>query len=216
MENSLKENDIINEEIISNKRRSILRNSKERQSCEISIKYMERLMGGRNPVNNQVIKTDTILTDSNLQKCFLFVVDILKRTLEEAETATAQSITSLTYKENIAQVIDEMVQEREVTITELNTIIQAYISAIFVEQLVKINVTKISNWLLEEGYLVQEFQQNRKPYRKASEKGMKIGMTNNLIQKENRDPYIQYRFNSSAQKFVLEHLDKIGVYKKEK
>ena len=191
----------------------------DKKLCDISIKYLERMLSGNNPVNNKSIENDTILMDANVQRCFSFIIDMLKRVSTEEQTSARTSRTrvkSVTYKEGYEEVISGMIQDREVTMSELGGLISANLSELFVEEATKISVSKISNWLVEKGYLMRVEEPDGNHHREATEEGKAIGITNNLVQNGELRSYTQYRFTPKAQRFVLEHLREIAMYKKQK
>ena len=57
----------------------------ERNLCDISIKYMERILSGHHPVNNSVIEGDSVVQDENVKRCFAFIADVLKRVYDQPE-----------------------------------------------------------------------------------------------------------------------------------
>ena len=137
----------------------------EKKLCGISIKYMERLLNGRHPVNNSEIEKDSVVMDENVQRCFSFVVDILNRAVHaekpnETEKAVAgrkkekKGIPAVaTFKPDFEDVIDRMIQDKELRMSELEAFIKPYLGELFVEEIDKIPAARISNWLLDNGYL---------------------------------------------------------------
>lgn len=188
----------------------------EKRLCQISIKYIERLLEGHHPVNNSVIENDTVLMDENVQRCFSFISDILKRISEEKTAKSSNTIPcAATFKADYKDVIDRMIQDREVKMSEMETLIRPYLKELFVEDFGKIPVARISNWLVENGYLVRVSDGNGVSRREASRLGLDIGMVNRLV--DNGDmSYMQYKFTPNAQRFLFENLDKIALYKKNK
>lgn len=196
----------------------------EKKLCDVSIKYLERLLSGHNPVNNAVIEDDTILMDDNVQRCFSFIVDILGRIVAEPEITTKpvssetkkKEVQILTYKPNSDEIISKMIQDREVPMVEMEGLISSYLPELFEEEVKKISATRISNWLVDKGYLAKVEEDNGRYYREATEEGLLIGMTNNVVQNGDAGYYMQYRFTPKAQRFVFENLTEIANFKKKK
>jgi len=196
----------------------------EKKLCDVSIKYLERLLSGHNPVNNTVIEDDTVLMDDNVQRCFSFIVDILGRITADSEISSnpvprevkKKDIQVLTYRPNSDEIISKMVQDREVPMAEMEGLISSYLSELFEEEVKKISATRISNWLVDKGYLARVEEDNGHHYREATENGLLIGMTNNVVQNGDAGYYMQYRFTPKAQRFVFENLAEIAKYKKQK
>lgn len=192
----------------------------EKKLCEISIKYMERLLDGHHPVNNSIIENDTILMDENVKRCFSFVVDIMKRVInppvshDKKNKSSRRRVHVATFKTNYKAVIEEMIKNREVKMSEMKGLITPYLKALFVEDIERIPSLRISNWLLDNGYLVSVPGQDGNNHREASELGKNIGMINTVVQNYEGGSFVQYKFTPSAQRFVFEHLDSIAVYRR--
>ncbi len=194
----------------------------ERKLCDISIKYLERLLDGRNPVNNSVIENDTVMSDANVQRCFSFIIDILKRAHDKQEIVTKpkamgkKTVNRIALKPDSDSVIDKMIQDRDVKMTEMESLIKPFMNELFEGDVEKITTYKISNWLLDNGYLVSVKDDRGSNHREASEEGKIIGIINAIVKRDDNSSYIQYKFSPKAQRFVFENLADIAVYKKSK
>jgi len=196
----------------------------EKKLCDVSIKYLERLLLGRNPVNNEVIENNSVLMDDNVQRCLSFVVDILGRIVAESEIQVKpvasktkkKAVQVLTYKMNADHIISGMIQDREVPMSEMEGLISSYLPELFEEEVKKIPAVRISNWLVDKGYLARVEEDNGQHYREATKDGLLIGITNNVVQNGDAGYYMQYRFTPKAQRFIFENLAEIANYKKKK
>ena len=182
----------------------------EKKLCKISITYLERLLEGHHPVNNSVIENDTILLDENVQRCFSFITDVLNKYIElenkQSAPKESQTNTKIVFKENAQDIIEEMIQQKEITVTELEQVVKSYNEKLFETEVRKISAVRVSNWLLENEYLVRVDDEDGDHHREASEKGKNIGITNNLVTRQNGRTYIQYRFTPNAQRLIYENL----------
>jgi phage antirepressor YoqD-like protein len=88
------------------------------------------------------------------------------------------------------------------------------IGKLFEGNLKKISVPRISNWLLDNGYLIRVSDGNGISHREASEKGKDIGLINVQIELDENRSYIQYMFTPEAQKYIFKNLAEIGTYKR--
>ena len=125
-------------------------------------------------------------------------------------------VYSATFKTDYKAVVNEMIQDREVKMSEMEALITPYLRALFVESIEKIPTARISNWLLDNGYLVSVVNEKGNKHREASELGKSVGMTNTLVQYDDLNSYIQYKFTPEAQRFVFENLNSIALYRKTK
>jgi len=197
----------------------------ERKLCDISIKYMERMISGHHPVNNSELDDDTVVSNENVQKCFGFVLDILKRVSSEPEkpaeyAKSAESVMPVAKKYELKpdykDLIEQAIRDEEVRMSKMEPLMNECAKDIFVVKPEKISSTRLSNWLVDNGYLISVEDDKGNRHREASEKGKSIGMTNNLVQYNETNSYIQYRFTSKAQRFVFENLAEIANYKRKK
>ena len=200
-----------------------LLNEHENKLNTISITYLERMLEGIHPVYNTAIPADSVLSDDNVKRCFGFVIDVLKKVGDlEVPAEVTDTKPSRTQKHAVAtfvgeyqDVIAKMIISRNIKMSDMQTIINKHAPYLFIDP---INITsyKISNWLLESGYLVTTVNSLGNSHREASEKGLQIGMENKLVDNGDLAPYVSYRFNINAQRFVYERLDQIAMYKKKK
>ena len=109
-----------------------------------------------------------------------------------------------------------MIQDREVKMSEMEALVTPYLKALFEEDIKKIPTKRISNWLLDNGYLISVNDEKGNRHREASELGKRVGMINSLVQYDDRNSYVQYKFTPEAQRFVFEKLDVIAVYERPK
>lgn len=200
-----------------------LLNEHEKKLNTISITYLERMLEGIHPVYNTSIPADSVLSDDNVKRCFEFVIDVLKKAGDlEVPSEVTDTKPSRIQKHAVAKfvggyqdIIAKMIFSHNIKMSDMQTIINEHVSHLLIEP-IKITSYKISNWLLENGYLITTVDSLGNNHREASEKGLKIGMENKLIDNEDLTPYVSYRFNINAQRFVYEHLDQIAMYKKKK
>lgn len=200
-----------------------LLNEHEKKLNTISITYLERMLEGIHPVYNTSIPADSVLSDDNVKRCFEFVIDVLKKAGDlEVPSEVTDTKPSRIQKHAVAKfvggyqdIIAKMIFSHNIKMSDMQTIINEHVSHLLIEP-IKITSYKISNWLLENGYLITTVDSLGNSHREASEKGLKIGMENKLIDNGDLTPYVSYRFNINAQRFVYEHLDQIAMYKKKK
>lgn len=190
----------------------------EKKLCGISITYLERLLQGRHPVNNSVIENDTILTDENVKRCFSFIADILRKHIsnEWNNQSDSKEDIKIMFKEDAQDVIEEMIQPKEISASELELIVKSYDKKLFKDEVKKISAVRVSNWLLEKGYLVRVEDVDGKHHREATEDGKIIGITNNVVEGQYGKNYVQYRFTPKAQRFIYENLPEILTIRKKR
>ncbi len=127
-----------------------------------------------------------------------------------------KEIKSATFKSGYEEVIDKMIQNRDLKMTEMDAYIKPYLTELFEENIDKISIARISNWLLDNGYLISVEDSTGSNHREASENGKIIGIINTVYRLENNTSYIQYKFTPKGQRFVFENLAEIAVYKRKR
>lgn len=186
----------------------------------ISVKYLERMLDGKHPVYKTPISEDSILKDDNVRQCFSFIIDMFNKIetqsqiVEEHRRKKNQTKLEYHYKEDYKRTIDRMVTCGELRMGELQLIVNENIADLICEK-AKITSYKVSNWLKDNGYLVQ-VEEDGNRHREASARGVSVGIKNVTIDNGEAGSYVTYRFTAQGQRFVCENLVSILKYKKQK
>jgi hypothetical protein len=191
----------------------------EKKLCDISITYIERMMEGRHPVNNSILDEESVLNNENVQKCFGFVAGLLKRVKNQPKfvvNASYGRTKIFEFQPNYREVIDSIVKEEELPVSKFEALVNKHAGELFVEKPDKISFVRISNWLIDNGYLTSVKDDMNNSHREATEKGINMGMTNNIVKHDDNNSYVQYRFTTQGQRFILKNLAAIVKYKKKK
>lgn len=201
---------------------NILYNEKEKKLNSISITYLERMIEGINPVYNTSIEDDSVITDENVKRCFSFVLEMLKRIEKIEEINSYKSSDYRRVKRNNApveltedykKVIESIVKNTDLRMMKFSKILNKSIRGIFKSD-IKISTQRISNWLLDEGYLEILNDENGKPHRLASEKGIQVGIINKVIENGDMPSYTTYTFPPQAQRFLYTNMKNISTHKR--
>lgn len=195
----------------------------EKRLNGISITYIERLLSGIHPVYNTPISEGSVMADDNVKRCFSFVLDMLKRLdnldEESEEFSGRKKISSskgcVEFLDGYQEIVEKMIMNFDVRASELISLIQPHINNLFGKD-IKINMYKVSNWLLQEEYLESIVDEQGTSHRQATEKGIQIGIKNKLINNGDLPAYTVYVFSPEGQRFVFERLDKIALFTKSK
>lgn len=185
------------------------------QSAQIanSIIYLERMINGCHPVYNYPIVSDTVINDENVKKCFKFIVEMLSKINNETVTQTKHILIGKYHlKPEFNAVIENMIVQDDIRMGDIQTKVNSNICNM-IEESAKVTSYKISNWLLENGYLERN-EKNGDSYRIATKKGESIGIINKIFDNGEAGSYMSYRFTPQGQKFVYEHITEIVDYKK--
>lgn len=172
---------------------------------DVAIKYVERIANGCNPVNNVPVENNDVLKNPNIIRCMYFIKDVLeevrnndgvissKKEKSEAIPFPTEILDVFTYKEDLS--ITHVLKQIYEPIAELNV--------------KKISVTKITEALKEDGYLLDEQNPETGKTRKVpSAKGRALGIY--MIEREyNGRKYQSVTYNQSAQECVVKILRRL-------
>jgi len=100
------------------------------------------------------------------------------------------------------QLMTVQISPQPIRITEFaNALLKAVDSGRFK----KPNVVKISNWLIEKGFLAKEPTPDGKSRRVPTAAGTRLGMTTQLRQSPDGE-YLAIYYDANAQRFLLDHI----------
>lgn len=179
---------------------------------KVSIKYVDRISKGCNPVNNLPLEENEALNNPNVIRCMEFVKDVL-----EAVEKNEGLIGNSNYKSNERiekfpfEILKEFKYEEDKQITYF--IKQVY-APIIEENPRMISTKRITDWLIKDGYLQEEFSEKYdKKIKIATAKGKDIGIFNE--EREARgNHYMAVVYGKKAQEYIVLNWDKILAYKK--
>lgn len=166
--------------------------------------YLDKLAQGIDPITNQEMPEDSTLNNVRLARCFFYVSYVLGQVIANGGVIgsmpkkTAFSITP----EQLSRV---QLSAEPVRVTQLVDMIAAAVND---PQMKKMSTTTITDWLLEKGFLEKQIGLDGKSRRVPTQNGLLIGLTTEIRQGQ----YGEYQavfYNTSAQRFVLDHLSTI-------
>ena len=169
-----------------------------------SIVYVSRMAEGKNPVNNTLIETESILNNPNIIRCMFFIKDVLEEVYRNGGITANKNI----YKTEpfSYSVLNNFTYIEDKTITKLFKQINEPIEN---TNMSKVKYTPVIKWLKSNGYIsVEEVDGFNKKCSIVTEKGRNIGMYNEIRTSENTE-YIAVMYGKEAQIFLVENLEKI-------
>lgn len=163
--------------------------------------YLDKLAQGIDPISNHKIPEDSVLNQVRLARCFFYVSEVLGRVIANGGTVGAHtrivdfSITA----EQLAMV---RIMDYPVRITEFA---DALSQAVSDPRMKKPNVKKITDWLMETGFMTQIDGQDGKAHRVPTELGLSMGMSTRLRQSRDGEYQAVY-YDRNMQCFLLDNL----------
>jgi len=169
--------------------------------------YLEKLAEGIDPITDKRLPDDTILNNTHLSRCFIFVADILEKVINnDGRTRTPRIRNS---KLPPLVITSEMKQRIEIT----NEMVGISVFTSRINRLVeegtmrKLKATTFTSWLVQEGYLEEVIELNHSK-KKPTAKGLDIGISYDYRIGIYGD-YTICLYNESAQRFLLENLNSV-------
>lgn len=167
--------------------------------------YISKLANGIDPITDHSMESDSTLNNVRLSRCFFYVTEVLDSVIANGGEIGKKKAKSVQFfitdeqKANILPISDSvnlsLISEKINEITSENGC-------------KKFQATWISNWLLEQGYLVIELDNKGKNRKIANEKGKIIGITAE-IRESVYGTYAVNVYDRKAQKFVVDNLETI-------
>ena len=173
--------------------------------------YMEKLSQGIDPITDIELPADTVLNNVRLCRCFFYVAGVLGKLIDKrGDEALAQTQDALpqsdaaiwraSFSVTKEQAASVPIEKEPIEISALCKKLNALIDNRYMKKLV---ATKVTNWLLREGYLQEKPTSSGRNVRLPSEQGRALGIS--------FERYYTYKmkYNENAQRFVLDHMEEI-------
>ena len=171
--------------------------------------FIDKLANGINPLDDTLIPDDDIANNVRLSRCFFYVSDILRQVYENGGITKPKRATKVPFTLTIEQAEKFEYSVAPIPISEVAKRIQALAEN---ENMEKVSYVQINQWLLNIGMLYLHDSSGRKPVKRPTEEGMKIG-----ISVETRmGLYGEYQvvlYNKDAQSFILDNIEAIVTTK---
>lgn len=168
--------------------------------------YIRQLAEGINPFTHEDLPDDTILNDVRLARCFFFVSDALERVLAGEfggdSTAHKRCKFFLTPEQKHAVQISQTPIYITVFTERLNAVIDT-------ARVKKISPTRITGWLMAQGFLENRTDASGKNARLPTPKGISLGLSEIQAVSESRIEYRRVKYNTDAQSFILENIERV-------
>ena len=174
------------------------------KKLEFSIKYIEKLANGCNPINNEPIKNESILNSPNVIRCMFFIKEVL------TEVKNNNGIIGKVKKEDMLpfqyETLENFKYIEDKTISKLVGQINEPITQANIK---KISVTTITKWLKNNEYLKEEkIEGFTNKCSVVTEKGQSIGLYNEIRTSKvvTNNEYLAVMYNKKAQEFIVNNL----------
>ena len=160
--------------------------------------YIDKLANGIDPLTDENINDDSVLNNIKISRCLFYVSGVLEKVIKNGGEVQRASGGQAPFV-----ITEEQASVVEISETPVGVAISAKrIKTVIDEGVKKISPVKISNWLLEEGYLAENIRAGKKE-KVAAERGRELGIS--TVEGVSSDG-IKYRknlYDMNAQKFVI-------------
>ena len=181
--------------------------------------YMDMLAKGIDPISGELVNNDSALHQERLQKCFLFVSEILDEVIKTngivsmPATESSQGYTAV--KKKAVFSINPQ-QRSNIRITNNPIIPSVFIkninSVVDAENMEKLSLTTINKWLLKQGYLAESKVATgvNKNVKTVTPLSAQIGVIEQtVVDQKTGEAKTQLLFSRQAQEFLLENIESI-------
>ena len=165
--------------------------------------YLDKLAQGIDPITDQPVPEGDSLKNLRLSKCFQYVSGVLDKVIRNGGQVSAAEKPSFTVtNEQLAMIrpTDEPIRIADFVDSILRTI--GY------EGMKKLSPTKLTNWLLQKGFLTQETDSEGKQRRVPTAAGEALGISVKMCQYQGAE-YPGIFYNTKAQQFLLDNIPAI-------
>ena len=166
--------------------------------------YLDKLAQGIDPISNRQVPEDSVLNQARLARCFSYVSVVLSQVIANGGSV-GQPVRNLDFSITPEQLAQVQISDYPVRITEFA---DALHQAVGDPQMKRPNVKKISDWLLEKGFVTSVTGPDGKPHRVPTDQGLRMGMSTRLRQTRDGE-YQAVLYDRNMQRFLLDHLMQI-------
>lgn len=173
--------------------------------------YMQALAQGTDPISGLEIPGDDVANQVRLRRCFAYVASVLDQVIQNGGkvggSAKIVARTGLTEEQKRAVHLSE----RPIGITELA---KRILAAAEVDRMRGVSGVHMAAWLLEKGFLEEEFDDEGELQRVPSQAGAALGITK-IMRETTYGVKPMNLYSIEAQRFILDNLDEILCWKKQ-
>lgn len=169
--------------------------------------YMEKLSRGIDPISGSALPDDAALNNPRLMKCFAYVTDILDKVIANGGRV-GQFERTQEFRLTPEQKASVRLSTEPVRITWL---VDALWQAAGNPDMKKPAIKRITNWLIEKGFMELGQGADGRPQRLPTRRGAQLGLTVRTAMSRDGE-YLAVCYSEQAQRFLLDHLEEI-LYK---
>lgn len=165
--------------------------------------YLDKLAQGMDPISDQPAPVGDCLQNPRLSRCFQYISDILEKVIQNGGQVGATEVPSFTITPNhLAKV--QLTGEP----LRIADFVDRILRATNYEGMKELSPIRLTNWLLQKGFLTQEPSPDGNQHRIPTPKGEKLGISTKMCN-SNGNEYLGVFYDQNAQQFLLNHITSI-------
>ena len=165
--------------------------------------YMDQLAQGIDPISGEELPGDTALNNVRLARCFFYVSGVLQQVIDNGGQVVKRTKTPFVLTENMLAQLYAV--DRPLRITEFAELL---VSSSGDENMRRPSTSKITDWLIEKGFLEKVPDVDGKQKRLPTPAGQELGIYTDYRQGYS-GMYLAVLYSPEAQRFLLDHLEDI-------
>ena len=166
--------------------------------------WIEKLANGINPLTLESVKDDDVVNNVHISRCLFFVSEMLGK-IETSESSPKKKKSFWMSACNTEQIVISA----PCGIAQFVKTINGYIPS----EMKPLSVVAVIKWLRKNGYLSEVKIDDKRKTNLPTEKGNKLGITIKVQQNLEGQDYQRVVYDISAQRFMLENIESIALYK---
>lgn len=166
--------------------------------------YMDKLAQGIDPTTDRELLEDSALNNLRLARCFFYVSDVLGRVIANGGNVGTK-LKQLPFAVTAQQLASVPLSQTPLRISQLVDLIN---SSVGNPEMRRLGTTRVTDWLLDKGFLEKQDGPDGKSHRLPTEAGLRMGLSVEI----RHNQYGEYQavlYNADAQQFVLDNLPDI-------
>ena len=168
--------------------------------------YLDKLANGINPLTDETLPETDIVNQIRISRCLFFVSDVLRQVIEKGGLKKTPKTVRIPFALTIEQAGRFQLFDQPIHLTAITNRINSLSEN---ENMRKLSYRSISAFLEEEGFLTSYTDSAGKNKRKPTDAGKTLGISVEL-RSGYQGPYTVLLFDQNAQKYILDHLDRIA------
>ena len=168
--------------------------------------YLDKLANGIDPLTDQPLPETDIVNQVRISRCLYCVSDVLGAVLQNGGPRRPQEPDLPPFAPEQIDLSRFELSEQPMPVT----VLVGKINALKPQQMKKLKITAVTNWLTMRGFLHTETV-NGKQRRRPTPKGFEIGITEREKVNDFGVKYFSVLYTVPAQRFVLDNLSALAA-----